>query len=168
MPAPLAPHLLPPSSNTSVFSGHIFYLHDTFALGPSSAGAAGAPLPARRPFDRSTVAKLIRQYGGRVSPRLTEQTTVFVCSIKSYLEGGEEVRRAEAMGRGRCKVVTWEWIEDSLPGVGRKAARRVATEHYELKKVTRRLGKSLEVKRRKEREYVAELNECKGLVDPGK
>ncbi|KAL2068955.1 hypothetical protein VTL71DRAFT_15293 [Oculimacula yallundae] len=60
------------------------------------------------------IQRWLRYHGGVYEKEVTNETTHLICSIEEYKKGGEQVRKAWKLGTKKCKIVVFDWLEDSL------------------------------------------------------
>ncbi|MCJ1281427.1 hypothetical protein MMC26_000746, partial [Xylographa opegraphella] len=63
-----------------------------------------------KPYEK--VKKWIENQGGQCSARIGSNVTHLVCSEEHFKKGVSMVQQAQKLKK--CKIVTWDWLEDSL------------------------------------------------------
>lgn len=76
------------------------------------------------------------------------------------------VEKAIAMGKARCRVVQWEYIEDSIFTKSGKP-RVISANFHEIQSVLRRQRRFAEAREIYKKKFVEEGNMSKALADPG-
>lgn len=70
------------------------------------------------------------------------------------------------MGKARCRIVQWEYIEDSI-FTKNGVPRVISANFHEIQSVLRRQKRSREAKEIYKKKFIHETNSTKGLADPG-
>ena len=71
------------------------------------------------------------------------------------------------MGKARCRIVQWDYIEDSIFTKSGKP-RAISANFHEIQSVLRRQRRFNEAKSIYKKKYIHETNSTKGLADPGR
>ncbi|PYH48416.1 BRCT domain protein [Aspergillus saccharolyticus JOP 1030-1] len=73
------------------------------------------------PKDGNKISQWVRANGGEYSPTVTPQVTHLITTLEAYKKNIKPVREAKELKH--IKIVTFDWLEDSLLDKGRKPRR---------------------------------------------
>lgn len=71
------------------------------------------------------------------------------------------------MGKAKCRIVQWEYIEDSIFTKNGKP-RVISANFHEIQSVLKRQNRLGEAKAIYKKKFIMDANATKGLADPGK
>ncbi|OBT70202.1 hypothetical protein VE03_00083 [Pseudogymnoascus sp. 23342-1-I1] len=140
---------LPPADK--IFAGKIFVLQGDFG---------------RYPRTHLNIARLIARHGGRVDSTVTERTTLLVTTIEEFRKGTPAIEKAISLGKARCRIVQWEYVEDSIFTKNGKP-RVISANFHEIQSVLKRQNRLSEARAMYKKKYIHDANATKGLADPG-
>lgn len=166
---------VPPADR--IFAGKVFVLQGDFG---------------RYPRTHINIARLIARHGGRVDSMVTDKTTLLVTTIEEFgkrtppskflfsfhfstlskvtsflLSFPTPVEKAISLGKARCRIVQWEYIEDSIFTKNGKP-RVISANFHEIQSVLRRQKRFSEAKAIYKKKFIRDANATKGLADPGR
>ncbi|KFY09946.1 hypothetical protein V491_07879, partial [Pseudogymnoascus sp. VKM F-3775] len=140
---------VPPADR--IFAGKVFVLQGDFG---------------RYPRTHINIARLIARHGGRVDSMVTDKTTLLVTTIEEFGKRTPPIEKAISLGKARCRIVQWEYIEDSIFTKNGKP-RVISANFHEIQSVLRRQKRLSEAKAIYKKKFIRDANATKGLADPG-
>ncbi|KFY33815.1 hypothetical protein V494_07300 [Pseudogymnoascus sp. VKM F-4513 (FW-928)] len=133
-----------------IFAGKVFVLQGDFG---------------RFPRTRLNIARLIARHGGRVDRMVTDKTTLVVTTIEEFQKRSPAIEKAISLGKARCRIVQWEYVEDSIFTKNGKP-RAISANFHEIQSVLKRQNRLSEAKAIYKKKFVQDANAMKGLADP--
>ncbi|KFY87678.1 hypothetical protein V500_06837 [Pseudogymnoascus sp. VKM F-4518 (FW-2643)] len=140
---------LPPADK--IFAGKVFVLQGNFG---------------RYPRTHLNITRLIARHGGRVDTMVTDRTTLLVTTIEEFRKRTPAIEKAISLGKARCRIVQWEYIEDSIFTKNGKP-RVISANFHEIQSVLKRENRLSEAKAIYKKIFIHDANSMKGLADPG-
>lgn len=164
---------VPPADK--IFAGKVFVLQGDFG---------------RFPRTHLNIARLIARHGGRVDSTVTDRTTLLVTTIEEFQKrppaskfafvfislllsgppltfGLVPVEKAISLGKARCRIVQWEYVEDSIFTKNGKP-RVISANFHEIQSVLKRQNRLSEAKAIYKKTFIKDANSMKGLADAGR
>ncbi|OBT93997.1 hypothetical protein VE01_07121 [Pseudogymnoascus verrucosus] len=140
---------VPPADK--IFAGKVFVLQGDFG---------------RYPRTHLNIARLIAGHGGCVDSTVTDRTTLLVTTIDEFHKRPPAVEKSISMGKARCRIVQWEYVEDSIFTKNGKP-RVISANFHEIQSVLKRQNRLSEAKAIYKKKFIEGANSMKGLADPG-
>ncbi|OBT80678.1 hypothetical protein VF21_00380 [Pseudogymnoascus sp. 05NY08] len=140
---------VPPADK--IFAGKVFVLQGDFG---------------RYPRTHPNIALLIARHGGRVDSTVTDRTTLLVTTIEEFNKRTPAIEKAISLGKARCRIVQWEYVEDSIFTKNGKP-RVISANFHEIQSVLKRQNRLSEAKAIYKKTFIKDANSMKGLADPG-
>ncbi|ELR10209.1 hypothetical protein VC83_02993 [Pseudogymnoascus destructans] len=140
---------VPPADK--IFAGKVFVLQGDFG---------------RFPRTHLNIARLIARHGGRVDSTVTDRTTLLVTTIEEFQKRSSAIEKAISLGKARCRIVQWDYVEDSIFTKNGKP-RVISANFHEIQSVLKRQNRLSEAKAIYKKTFIKDANSMKGLADPG-
>ncbi|KFY48240.1 hypothetical protein V495_01499, partial [Pseudogymnoascus sp. VKM F-4514 (FW-929)] len=140
----------PPTAD-KIFAGKTFVLQGDFG---------------RYPRTHINIAKLIARHGGRVDAMVTDRTNIVVTTLDEFRKRTPAMEKAISLGKARCRIVQWEYIEDSIFTKNGKP-RAISANFHEIQSVLKRQNRLSEAKEIYRKKAIHDANATMGLADPG-
>ncbi|KAJ9152179.1 hypothetical protein NKR19_g4666 [Coniochaeta hoffmannii] len=65
-------------------------------------------------WTEANIARWLGRRGGVYTQEVSDQTTHLICTVEEYKAKSLKVKQAAKLGVKQCKIVTLDWLEDSL------------------------------------------------------
>ncbi|KAI9742237.1 MAG: hypothetical protein M1818_004137 [Claussenomyces sp. TS43310] len=112
----------PTASLKAIFAGKVFVLSGDFG----------------EKIAHADIEKYIVLRGGSVQKEVTAETQFLVCTMANYKKDVAHVKAARRLGVNRCKIVSWDFLEDCMHASSLKG-RWLDPRDYQLSRVATRV-----------------------------